>query len=129
MSGIHVRRMGFEWPEDLPLLAIPDDVARSCELVGFSMTMPHLEPYLIRTMRIAAKEATDARIVADMKNFSAQEAQHHRNHSLVNKIVRSKMSPEVADEVLAIEAELEAELEADYQRFTVERDDEMAAQG
>jgi predicted metal-dependent hydrolase len=117
MADITVRKMPFEWPDDLPVLATPDDVPGSCQLVGFSLTMPHLEPYLIRTMRTGGHEATDPVIAADMKNFSAQEAQHHRNHSLVNKIVRDKLSEETAAQVEAIEAELEA----DYRKFTKER--------
>ena len=117
MADIKVRKMAFEWPDDLPVLASPDDVSGSCELVGFSLTMPHLEPYLIRTMRVGGQDATDPVIAADMKNFSAQEAQHHRNHSLVNKIVRDKLSAEVAAQL----DEIEAELEADYRQFTKEK--------
>lgn len=114
MADITVRKMPFEWPDDLPVLPSPDDVTRSCEIVGFSLTMPHLEPYLIRTMRVGGKRATDSTIAVDMKNFSAQEAQHHRNHSLVNKIVRDQLSPETAEQV----GEIEDELEADYREFT-----------
>lgn len=117
MADITVRKMPFEWPDDLPILPFPDDVPGSCELVGFSLTMPHLEPYLIRTMRTAGQQVTDPIIAADMKNFSAQEAQHHRNHSLVNKIVRDKLSSQTAAQVEAIEAELEA----DYRQFTADK--------
>jgi predicted metal-dependent hydrolase len=117
VADITVRKMPFEWPDDLPILASTDDVSGSCELVGFSLTMPHLEPYLIRTMRVGGQQATDPTIAEDMKNFSAQEAQHHRNHSLVNKIVRDKLSPETAAQV----EEIEAELEADYREFTKDK--------
>jgi predicted metal-dependent hydrolase len=117
MADITVRKMPFEWPDDLPVLAMPDDVSGSCDLLGFSFTMPHLEPYLIRTMRVAGKEATNPAIAADMKNFSKQEAQHHRNHSMVNDIVRDKLTPETAAQI----KNLEDELEADYQRFTKDK--------
>ena len=117
VADINVRKMAFEWPDDLPVLANPDDVSGSCDLVGFSLTMPHLEPYLIRTMRVGGQQATNPVIAADMKNISAQEAQHHRNHSLVNKIVRDQLSPETAAQV----EEIEAELESDYREFTKDK--------
>jgi hypothetical protein len=68
-------------------------------------------------MRVGGQQATDPTIAEDMKNFSAQEAQHRRNHSIVNKIVRDKLSPETAAQV----EEIEAELEADYREFTKDK--------
>ena len=68
-------------------------------------------------MRVGGQQATDPTIAEDMKNFSAQEAQHRRNHSIVNKIVRDKLSPETAAQV----EEIEAELEADYRELTKDK--------
>ena len=73
-----------------------DDPARSCELVGLSFTLPYLEPYLIRTMRVAAKEIDDPELRGDVKAFSGQEAQHYKNHASVNDIVRRQLSPDAA---------------------------------
>lgn len=117
MSTITVRRPDFEWPEDLVVIPDPDDPQRSCELLGLSFTLPYLEPYLIRTMRVAAKEVDDAELAADMKAFSGQEAQHFKQHAMVNDIIRRQLSPEGAAEM----QKLEDRLEADYRRYTAEK--------
>ncbi len=114
MSAITVRRPEFVWPSDLPVLPLPDDPSRSCELVALSFTLPYLEPYLIRTMRVAAKEVRDPALAADVKAFSGQEAQHYKNHARVNDIVRSKLSPEAAADMRS----LEDALDADYRQFS-----------
>ena len=107
----------FEWPDDLPVLATPDDPQRSCEMVGLSFTLPYLEPYLIRTMRVAAKEVADEALRADMKAFSGQEAQHYKNHASINDVVRSKLSESAAAEMRG----LEDRLDADYRRFSEQK--------
>ncbi|MEM7323717.1 MAG: metal-dependent hydrolase, partial [Actinomycetota bacterium] len=117
MTQITVRRPQFQWPDDLPVLPLADDPSRSCELVALSFTLPYLEPYLIRTMRVAAKQVDDPVLRADMKAFAGQEAQHFQNHSRINEIVRSQLRPEVAAAMRA----LEDELEADYRRFSAEK--------
>ncbi len=114
MADITVRRLTFEFPEDLPALADASDVRGSCELAGFSFTMPYLEPYLIRSMSVAVKQVTDPVIAQDIRNFSAQEGNHFRNHARVNNVMRSNLRPETALEI----NQIEADMEADYQRFT-----------
>lgn len=117
MASIVVRRPEFEWPADLPVIADPSDPQKSCETVGLSFTLPYLEPYLIRTMRVASKEVTDAGLSADIKAFSAQEAQHYKNHAAINDVVRRQLGDAAAAEMRA----LEDGLEADYRRFTAEK--------
>jgi len=117
MTTITVRRPEFDWPSDLPLVPDPNDPQRSCETVGLSFTLPYLEPYLIRTMRVAVKEIDDPGLRADVKAFSGQEAQHFKNHAAVNDIVREQLSDEAATAMRA----LEDRLEADYRRFTAEK--------
>ena len=102
-SHIEVRRPGFEWPEDLSVLPVPDNPETSCELLGLSFTLPYLEPYLIRTMRSAAKLVDNPVLRADMKAFSGQEAQHYQQHARVNDIVRAQLSPETAAALQALE--------------------------
>jgi predicted metal-dependent hydrolase len=116
MADITVRKVAFEFPDDLPVLVDPDRVRFSCEVAGLSFTLPYLEPYLIRTMRAAGKEASDD-VAQDMRNFSAQEAYHHRNHSRINDVVRVKLSSSTAEKVQSIEDAMEA----DYRRFTVDK--------
>lgn len=111
---ITVRKPGFDWPTDLPVLPFADDVSRSCEMVAGSFTLPYVEPYLIRTMRAATKKVDDPQLAAEMKAFSQQEAQHFKNHAAINDIVRAKLTPAGAEAM----RELEDGLEADYRRFT-----------
>ncbi len=117
MATITVRRPNFDWPSDLPVHPLPNDPSRSCELVALSFTLPYLEPYLIRTMRVAAKEVAEPDLAAEMKAFSGQEAQHFKNHARVNDVVRSKLSPSSAVQMRS----LEDALEADYRRFSAEK--------
>jgi len=114
MADINVRTMAFDWPDDLPVLPIPSDISLSCELVALSFTLPYLEPYLIRTMSLAGKDDIDPALASDLRSFSKQEAQHHRNHSRINNIVRSKLPEDTA----AALRRLEDDLANDYRRFT-----------
>ncbi len=116
---IEVRRPDFRWPDDLGPQPVPGDPEASCELLAISFTLPYLEPYLIRTMRSAAKVVDDPALRADMKAFSGQEAQHYQQHARINDLVRAQLNPATAAAVRS----LEDELEADYRRFTATRSD------
>ena len=118
MADITVRKMTFEWPDDLGVLPIPSDLIRSCELLGISITLPYLEPYLIRTMRMAAMVTRDETLRSDLKNFSGQEAHHHRNHSQVNALIKSKLNSKTTEALERTEAALSAE----YHEFSEEQD-------
>lgn len=117
MTTITVRRPEFTWPDDLPILPDANDPSRSCELVALSFTLPYLEPYLIRTMRAAAKEVEDEVLRAEMKAFSGQEAQHFQQHARINDVVRVQLSGPSAAAMRA----LEDDLEADYRQFSDEK--------
>lgn len=117
MATITIRRPDFEWPTDLPVLPLPSDPSRSCELVALSFTLPYLEPYLIRTMRVAAKQVEDPELRAEIKAFSGQEAQHYKNHARVNDVVRAQLSGPAAEAM----RRLEDDLEADYRRFSADK--------
>ncbi len=84
----------------------------SYALIALSLTLPYVEPWLIRTMSLAKHQVTDAELVEEMVKFNGQEGQHSRLHARFNKAVRESC-PE-------LEA-LEAELAADFHRFTTAR--------
>ncbi len=117
MSEIVVRRLRFEFPVDTDLEVLPNDHRGSRSSIAFSLTMPYLEPYLIRTMRGALPRVKDRELAEDMRRFSAQESHHYRNHAKFNEQIRSKLHPEIAAKIQRIEAALEA----DYRRFSSER--------
>jgi predicted metal-dependent hydrolase len=63
---------------------------------GASLTMPYLEPFLIRNVREAAKLVTDDSLKAEMRDFNAQEGQHFQHHRRYNDMLKSNGYPELA---------------------------------
>jgi predicted metal-dependent hydrolase len=116
---ITVRRVSFQFPDSLDDVLPGRDRDRESYLVAFSLTMPALEPYLIRTMRAVSPKVTDEQLSADLKAFIGQEAQHFQNHRRVNEMVLRQLGEPAASRISAILDELEA----DYQRYTKERSD------
>ena len=114
---ITVRGVKFEFPDELDDVLPGDDLVRETHLVAFSLTMPYLEPYLIRTYRSVADDITDPGLAADVKEFIGQEAQHFQNHRRINEIIKAQLGPAVAARLQAVEDELDA----DYRRFNAEK--------
>ena len=113
-SQIEVRPVRFAFDEPVDIDSVPDDLlALALGMLGLSLTMPYLEPYLIRTMKTAGRHIRDERIAADVVAFSKQEGHHFRNHANFNERVREAF-PRTASEIRAIEDRLEA----DYRRFS-----------
>jgi uncharacterized protein len=122
MSDITVRRVKFEFPDTPDTL---DDVfpgidpVRESYLVAFSLTMPALEPYLIRTYRSVADKISDPVLAADVREFIGQEAQHFQNHRRVNDVILGRLGEPVAGELRRILDDLDR----DYRRFNDTRSD------
>jgi uncharacterized protein len=114
---ITVRKVKFEFPDELDDVLPGNDVVRETYMVAFSLTMPYLEPYLIRTFRSVADDITDAGLAADVREFIGQEAQHFQNHRRINEIIKRQLGPAVAAELQAIEDRLDA----DYRGFNAGR--------
>jgi len=110
MADITVRKLRFDFSSNPGLEIVPGDARASSFWIGLSLTMPYLEPYLIRTMKAATKQVTDPKILDGLKGFAAQEGQHYRVHMKFNESIRRSGFP-------GLEA-LEQELSDDYQRFT-----------
>jgi len=113
VHDITIRQMPFEFPAELDPMVIPGQPEESYGIVGLSLLLPYLEPYLIRTMKEARKHVEDADLRADIDAFNAQEGQHYRQHMRFNDAIRGFGFP-------GLDA-LEAELAADYERFSRER--------
>ena len=112
---IPVRRMAFEFPDDMDLVFIEGDPAMSYFFVGAWMMLPYLEPYLIRTMQTAMVQVDDPKLKEEMKRFCAQEGQHFRQHAKANEVVKRihPSGPRLA--------ELEKEVEAEFASWTAEK--------
>lgn len=104
-----VRRPRFDYTST-PRNWMPTHPAFGYQLNGGSLTLPYLEPYLIRVMRQALEVLGDRRpdLHEDVRLFNGQEANHFRIHSEYNALLRSRYE--------GIEA-LEAEIEADFARM------------
>ena len=114
MADITVRKIRFSFEEPFDF-DVPDErLGAMLPPLGLSMTMPYLEPYLIRSMKVALREITDPQLADDARRFSQQEGHHYRNHALLNEQLRGKFDSATADALRAIESDLEA----DYQRFS-----------
>jgi predicted metal-dependent hydrolase len=100
--------MGFE----IDPAQVEQSLPECFPLYGLSMTLPYLEPYLIRTMRSALEQATDDFVIKEVKQFIGQEAQHYKQHKVLNDMLLA-ISPEMSKM-----RALEEKMDADYQRFT-----------
>ena len=108
-----MRRPSFSFPEGIDPLIIEGCPEESYLMVGLSLLLPYLEPYLIRSMKAARKRVTDPALLADLDAFTEQEGQHYRQHKRFNDAVRIEGAAAIAA--------LEGEIDADYRRFTATR--------
>ena len=102
--------MPFEFPTDIDAVFVYGDHKRSFGFIAGSLLLPHLEPYLIRSMKAAKKHVTDPVVAEGLDKFVRQEAQHYQMHKKFNETIRLAGFPE-------LEA-LEKELSDDYHRFS-----------
>jgi len=108
-SPIIPRRIPFEFPQELQPHWIPGQPELSQMINGASLTMPYLEPFLIRSIREAMARVDEPRLRADAEAFIAQEGQHFRAHRRYNDLLKRRY-PELA--------RIEAGMEASYARLS-----------
>ncbi len=110
LDTITVRRMPFEFPDEIDPVFIEGDHEQSFTFIAASLLLPHLEPYLIRSMKAAQSHVTDPKVLEGLKGFAAQEGQHYRMHMKFNETIRRSGFPGLET--------LEKELSDDYHRFS-----------
>ncbi len=108
-ESIVVRDFDFDFPDDLDPIWASGNPVRSHLFNGLSLTMPYLEPYLIRSMKEAAKQIGEPRLLEDVRGFNGQEARHYQCHRRMNELIKKNGYPELA--------EVEAQLETSYDRL------------
>ncbi len=108
-----VRRIPFEFPDDLEPRWNPTKVEWSYMVNGASLTMPYLEPYLIRSVRMALDQIEDPELRAEADDYCAQEGQHFRQHRRFNDLLVAKGYAELRD--------VEAKMDREYQGFLARR--------
>ena len=110
VDEIVVRPFTFEFPSNLEPKWSPGHVVRSHLFNGFSLTMPYLEPSLIRTMKEAVAFIEVPELLEDIRGFNGQEARHYQCHRRLNELLKANGYPELAD--------VEDRLEASYERLS-----------
>jgi len=83
VSGpLPVRRVRFEWPDDLEPIWTPRTPELAIAANSVSMLMPHAEPYVVASTRAALGEGliADRDLAAQAQAYLTQEAQHHAQH-------------------------------------------------
>lgn len=117
MADITVRKIRFTFDEPIDFDVSDEMLGTILPMLGLSLTMPYLEPYLIRTMRTAIPLIGDPVLAEDTRRFSQQEGHHYRNHARFNDELRRQFDSASADRLRAIESAMEA----DYQRYTKQK--------
>lgn len=108
-QNLVVRKIPFAFDENIRPVwheAMPE---WSHMVNGASLTMPHLEPFLIRTVRESMAHITDPELLKEARGFNAQEGQHYVNHQRFNDLLKANGYPELGA--------LEETMEEDYKRF------------
>ena len=109
---ITVRRPKLSFPARVDPMLLEGQPELSYALVALSLSLPYVEPWIIRTMSQAKRFVTDPVLLGEIALFNGQEGQHSRLHTRFNKAVRASCPALAA---------LEEELAQDYQRFTTTR--------
>ncbi len=109
---ITVRSPDFSFPTRIDPIDIDGQPELFYVLVGVSLSLPYLEPFLIRTLSEVKRHIKDPALLEQIRLLSAQEGQHFRLHTRFNQAVGQKFPALAA---------LEEELAEDCRRFTVTR--------
>lgn len=111
--SIEVRKVPFEFPDDLAPVWHPSHHEWSHMVNGASLTMPFLEPFLIATLRAAASEVDDQAVRKEISEFVGQEGQHFRTHRRFNEVLKNNGYPQLA--------EVEDSMKRSYERIRTRR--------
>ncbi|MGB0920240.1 MAG: metal-dependent hydrolase [Alphaproteobacteria bacterium] len=98
------RDIPFPFPDDIDPQWIPGNPELAAMINGASLTMPYLEPFLIRTMLEAARDIDDPKVRDDVRAFNAQEGHHYKTHRRFNELLKGKRYPQLG----AVEEAMEA---------------------
>jgi predicted metal-dependent hydrolase len=101
---IVVRPFAFDFPATLSPRWNAAHIVRSHLFNGFSLTMPYVEPFMIKVMQDLLGQIQSPALAADIRAFNAQEARHSECHRRYNELVKANGYPQMA----AIEARLAA---------------------
>jgi len=105
-----VRKIPFEFPEDTDPHWIPGEPELASMANGASLTMPYLEPFLIKTIRDSLTHIEDPLLREEIDGFAQQEAHHYQMHRKFNNLLKRKGYPELAH--------IEEQMKASYAKLS-----------
>lgn len=108
-SQIVVRSIPFAFTEAIKPQWNPARPEWSHMVNGASLVMPYLEPFLIKTVSEALKNASNPALKKDVQAFIGQEGQHFQCHRRYNEILKQGRYPDLA--------EVELQMEENYKRL------------
>ena len=117
--SIIVRQIPFEFPDDICAHWNPANPEWSHMVNGASLTMPYLEPYLIKCVRMALDRIEDPQLQADARAYVAQEGQHYRQHRRFNDLLIAQGYNELPDIEQQMQREYDAFLEKRSLKFNL----------
>lgn len=94
IDEIVIRDFSFEFPDELDPVWIPGQRVRSHMFNGLSLTMPYLEPFLVKTGRETAAHVDSEELRDDIRAFCGQESQHYKCHRRLNEVLAANGYPE-----------------------------------
>ena len=91
-DSLAVRRVRFEWPDDLEAIWTPKTPELAIAANAVSMLMPHAEPYVVASTRAALGEGliADPALAEQAQTYLTQEAQHHAQHRRFNDLLADR---------------------------------------
>lgn len=112
-AAMVIRKMPFEFPDDIEPHWNADKPEWSHMVNGTSLAMPYLEPYLIRTMKKAMDKIQSPKLQQEVKLYMGQEGQHYRQHRRFNDILIAQGYPGLRD--------IEAQMKQEFASFEKDR--------
>jgi len=110
-QSLVARQIPFDFATDIDHHWIPNDPELSSMINGASLTMPYLEPFLMRTISEAKRSVgLTPELQSDIAGFVAQEGQHYQMHRKFNEHLKQCRYPEIT--------ELEAQMDEAYKRLS-----------
>lgn len=92
-TDITVRRMDFNFDDDIPTYWFGDDRHMTLLLCALSGVFPEGERYFLRTVRHYEKNIADPELRRQVKAFIGQEAHHGKEHHEFNEFMERKGIP------------------------------------
>ena len=91
--GIKVRRMDFQFNENIPDFWYDQDALLTLFLTALSATFPEGEKQFIQSVRNFQDQITDPELKKQIRAFIGQEAHHSKEHDALNAMMKRKGFP------------------------------------